>query len=375
MTIILHLALLVTIGAEVQGPISLQSLKQVAKEVEAKASAEEIETLRTLLMTRSNWHPNAPQLLQNVLSRPSGMHGRALAAASCSASKDKETCTKTADPKTSCSACKWISGFCQPSSCSNYENQAACCANAGNVKTGCFWNSHAKGSGNTTGGCVELGDCGDMASGKCGSSFGMSATTCPEAQSVCKGITGCQWNSCGGCQKTGMTCQCDGDGMTSCTSGGSDGGMAAMMAMATGNTGCGITDCALCLKKDESGTMDMTAGKTSCDTYATRATSLCSAKCSKVVHTPAEAKCLAKNSDLCGQTVAECKVNAPPKSCVPTTSSAEAPCKEQCTAFDAKCESSGTNSSCKVATQASTSAPLSSVGVAWMVVMVVMATR
>merc|ERR1719331_1707423 len=122
------------------------------------------------------------------------------------------------------------SGMCSSSTCSGYDSESACCANANSIKTGCYWNEHASG-----GECVELGSCGEMAKGKCSDAMDSS---CPEAQSVCEALPGCQWNSCGGCQEVGMTCTCSSTGATPiCTSDGdtsADEAGAALLGVLTG---------------------------------------------------------------------------------------------------------------------------------------------
>lgn len=351
----IHPALLLAIcagpaAANIRDFISPQGVNKVVQEVEAKASVEETEILRTLLWARSRWHPNAPQLLHNVLSRTSNVSTPERRLASCHDNKDSATCPKMADKGTECSACKWADGWCTSTTCGSYEDETTCCANAGKVKTGCYWNPHVKSFGKT-GECVELGKCDEMARGKCKSSFD---TDCPEAQSLCEGLPGCQWNSCGGCQKTGTTCSCTDNGRT-CQSSGGD-----LMGMLMGNTGCAIMDCVMCFKKEQSGDMDMSK-KVTCAEYGTRATTYCSSKCSAIVKTTSEAQCLAKDQGMCPQTVAECKAHTPTQSCkttAPSSSSTDMAqnCMNMCNSVKVKCGNSAmecTASALKSSDQAS----------------------
>jgi len=345
-----RLALIVAIGAmpvvaQAQTPLSLRSMRQVAiKEVEAKASAEEIETLRTLLLARSKWHPDAPELLNNVLSRPSTMHKtmhQRRLEVSCSEYTDS-SCSTMADFKTECNPCRWENNQCEEARCSSYTDQATCCANANKVKGGCFWNQYSTPWGNSNAGeCVEQGDCGEMAKGKCTETWGTAATQCAEAQSVCEAINGCKWSACGGCHKTSETCTCEA-GSTTCSTGSDDAMGQAMLGLLTGNTGCGITDCAMCMKDSS-----MSGTSPTCETVATKMTTECNAKCGRIVHNSDEAKCFARKEGMCGQTVAECSADTLPASCQPTTEPVST-CAQLCLQFDATCESSGTKSDCTV---------------------------
>lgn len=357
-----RLALIVAIGAtpvaaQVQTPLSLQSMRQAAiKEVEAKASAEEIETLRTLLLARSKWHPGAPELLNNVLSRPSTMHKtmhQRRLEASCSEYTDS-SCSTMADFKTECNPCRWENNYCSEAGCSSYTDQSTCCANANKVKGGCFWNQYAN---SNAGECVKQDECGEMAKGKCtdpngGFLFGTEKTQCAEAQSVCEAITGCKWSSCGGCHKTSETCTCEaGSTNPSCSTGGDDALGQAMLGLLTGNTGCGITDCAMCMKDSS-----MTGTSPSCDTVATKMTTECNAKCGSIVHNSDEAKCFARKEGMCGQTVTQCSADTLPASCQPYTEPVST-CAQLCLQFDATCETSGTKSDCTVLAAAAWSIP------------------
>lgn len=223
-----------------------------------------------------------------------------------------------------------------PHSCNHYTSQETCCANANKVQTGCFWNTD-------TSSCVELGDCAKMASGKCGDNlFGPAATECTEAQPVCENIPGCKWNACGGCVATGMECDCDNDNkVTQCSD------TTAVMDTLTGNTGCTLTDCVLCMKSGEDGQTNFMNPPTCDEMVQMRTHSKCSSTCPSVIHDDAEAKCLLDSENLCGaKTLQGCTAEDPPTSCS-TGPKMEPTCDQKCASFDAKCNTASPESTCK----------------------------
>jgi len=317
-------------------------VRHLAAEVQAKASSEEIDVLRSLLLARRDWHPKAPVLLQKVLGRGYGHSvnksvGRRLAA-SCYDYTDNETCEQMADPNTACGGCKWYEQWnqCMSNSCNDYTSQETCCANANKVQTGCFWN-------NDTSSCVTLGDCAEMANGKCGDNqYGYEATECTEAKPVCEAIPGCKWNACGGCMDTGMECDCDND-QKQCID------TSAVMDTLMGNTGCALTDCVLCMKRGEDDQFGGLSGNPpTCDEMAQMRTHpKCSSTCPLVIHDDAEAKCLLDRENLCGnKTVQSCTAEDPPASCG-TGQKMEPTCDQKCASFDATCNTASPESNCK----------------------------
>lgn len=315
---------------------SQESMRDYAKTIQEKSTESEQDILKTLLLERAHWHPEASSLLEEVEKRDAhswrrlnGTQVRRLAGTQIEGMFYCDGGTKAeceAQQDAQCNTCVWDYD-CKIHRCQDYNNQQTCCANAGKVITGCRWQKSMYNAGvmecapNT---CEKLID-------EAGMTNAQKKTACdaaPGCTTLCTEST--QKIRCYPGKAADYNCMCD---LGSCSL---KKPKAEAPTDASGRPSCTLMNCAKCMDGKKCSDKKE-AGKTggSCNQY-----------CSGMVTTEAATECV-----YCGpKKSASCtpKHATPGPSCTAptTTATTTSGCMASCSATAARCTSGYTSAGC-----------------------------
>lgn len=300
---------------------------------------DECDILHTLLRDRGNWHPAAPTVLEKVSSR------RLSSTRYCHDRATEDVCTKPAlvypdSGECKVSSCVWVDrdGYssCWEPECELYTSSEACCDNADNVPSGCYWNANS-------GECV--------------------APHCHNLdESTCASMKACKFE-CDDCHPVHYTeCEPYSPGDSHCSCGPPEDPGGDYDAQQNALINCPAMGCSMCLKGWGGAVLGSSGMSVDKEKVKELYKGTCNQNCTDIAQCEAEAVCLmsegtgsgsgsgSDDSEVDLDEYEQCKVmpSCPSEFTTSTTTSlsSDEMCAQTCDEFDKKCNTCGGAAPC-----------------------------